>query len=492
MGIFDFRRNKNIKNDNGLNEVYFEQGKSKQLNQRFYRVNGKIDGLIESFYENGKVKNKSYWKDGIQNGKAKTYNHNGDLIRESNFENGEYIGTTKEFYPNNKLRLEIYVNDNKHVVYGKDGVKKFEIFFKYQESNIKISRSYRPPSYSSNVWGEVRVGYSSPFGKWIVYRNSKKDYELDFRLAEKYGSSIEFAIRNNFDESETVTSSEALEITKFNDHYINDSLFHLYRRNEVNERINSNLLYDYEPSLIGDILEFKTLSTDDISENFIKTKDNPFVYAFTYESCAEKLMFNTIMLNGGFNSFKLNFIDKKNNKQVWNSDSVEITLEKKKGVYKISISTWDNIPIDCDQEYILTVKINQQKIKTPLLGDFQLSIENFIEKMKKIPDWYDIVQKRGEGHAMFAKSMGIKVDDYEYWANAHKGEYLVKYNEGNLDIEGIRFRIEKFGYIVSELEIVIKKAAELKLNITHEMHHDYCAARASVLGAEYALKEMES
>ena len=86
--------------------------------------------------------------------------------------------------------------------------------FKYQESNIKISRSYRPPSYSSNVWGEVRVGYSSPFGKWIVYRNSKKDYELDFRLAEKYGSSIEFAIRNNFDESETVTSSEALEITK--------------------------------------------------------------------------------------------------------------------------------------------------------------------------------------------------------------------------------------------------------------------------------------
>ena len=38
--------------------------------------------------------------------------------------------------------------------------------------------------------------------------------------------------------------------------------------------------------------------------------------------------------------------------------------------------------------------------------------------------------------------------------------------------------------------LVIKKAAELKLNITHDMHNDYCAARGSVLGAEYALKEM--
>ena len=51
MGLFDFRRNKNIKNDNGLNEVYFEHGKSKQLHERFYKVNGKFDGLKESFYE---------------------------------------------------------------------------------------------------------------------------------------------------------------------------------------------------------------------------------------------------------------------------------------------------------------------------------------------------------------------------------------------------------------------------------------------------------
>ena len=124
------------------------------------------------------------------------------------------------------------------------------------------------------------------------------------------------------------------------------------------------------------------------------------------------------------------------------------------------------------------------------LEEFKESINLFINEMKKIPDWYEIIQARGNGHAMFAKTMNIKVDDYDYWANAHKEEYMQKYNDGNLDIEGLNLRIEKFGFIVAELEKVIKKAAELNLNITHEMHNDYCAARASVLGAEYALKEM--
>ena len=139
---------------------------------------------------------------------------------------------------------------------------------------------------------------------------------------------------------------------------------------------------------------------------------------------------------------------------------------------------------------IVVVVYNQQKNKTPALDDFQASIENFGKNMFSVKDWHQVIQSRGNGHAMFAKSMGIKVDDYEYWANAHKEEYMMKYNEGNLDIEGVKLRIKKFGYIVSEFEKVIKKVAELKLNITTEMHNDYCAARASVLGAEYALKEM--
>ena len=123
-------------------------------------------------------------------------------------------------------------------------------------------------------------------------------------------------------------------------------------------------------------------------------------------------------------------------------------------------------------------------------GEYKIQISSFIDSMKVVSDWYEVIQARGKGHAMMAESMNIKVDDYEFWANAHKEEYMLKYNDGNLDVEGIKLRIEKFGFIVSELEKVIKKAAELKFNITHEMHNDYCAARASILGAEYSLIEM--
>ena len=123
-------------------------------------------------------------------------------------------------------------------------------------------------------------------------------------------------------------------------------------------------------------------------------------------------------------------------------------------------------------------------------GKFRSSVRDAANKMKKIPDWYKVIQARGNAHAMLAKR--IKVDDYEYWANAHKDEYMTRYNDGTLDVEGVKLRIEKFGYIASELEKVIKKAAELKLNATPEMHNEYHASRASVLAAEYALKEMSS
>ncbi len=42
--------------------------------------------------------------------------------------------------------------------------------------------------------------------------------------------------------------------------------------------------------------------------------------------------------------------------------------------------------------------------------------------MKEIPDWYKIILSRGNGDAMMV-SAGIKID-----------EYLMKFNEGNLDV----------------------------------------------------------
>ena len=184
--------------------------------------------------------------------------------------------------------------------------------------------------------------------------------------------------------------------------------------------------------------------------------------------------------------FKAEMIDKFYENGIWYDVIDKINLRPK---FKNVIDKAPLLKNIIDKKTPRLKKIKQQAKKNGS-EEFKHQINQFINEMKKIPDWYEIVQKRGNGHAMFAKSMNIKVDDYEYWANAHLEEYMLKYNDGDLDVEGINLRIEKFGFIVSELEKVIKKAAELNFNITHEMHNDYCAARASLLGAEYALKEM--
>ena len=49
MGIFNlFKRSKNIQNNDGLNQYYYDKGKG-NLKLRFYKKNGKIDGLFEIF-----------------------------------------------------------------------------------------------------------------------------------------------------------------------------------------------------------------------------------------------------------------------------------------------------------------------------------------------------------------------------------------------------------------------------------------------------------
>jgi hypothetical protein len=143
--------------------------------------------------------------------------------------------------------------------------------------------------------------------------------------------------------------------------------------------------------------------------------------------------------------------------------------------------------------------VNKSSKKDQLL-EFKNSINTFFEKMQNpsMKPWYEIIQKRSDGQAKMAESLGVKVDDYNYWAKGHLEEYVLRIDDNNqmeddpmrLDIDDIKKRISVFNDIIEALVIVIKKAIELKLNITHEMANDYHAAVASKMGAEMALKEI--
>ena len=65
MGIFDFlKKNKNVIDENGYNEIYFNNGKGKIM-KRFSKRNGKLDGL--SFYvdEGGNPVLFEWYEDGV-------------------------------------------------------------------------------------------------------------------------------------------------------------------------------------------------------------------------------------------------------------------------------------------------------------------------------------------------------------------------------------------------------------------------------------------
>lgn len=60
MGVFDlFRKNKNIITDNGLNKIYYDNGKG-FIKEQFVKTNGVIDGEFISYERNGTYQKKQY------------------------------------------------------------------------------------------------------------------------------------------------------------------------------------------------------------------------------------------------------------------------------------------------------------------------------------------------------------------------------------------------------------------------------------------------
>ena len=83
MSIFDiFKKNKNIINDNGLNEIYRDDGKG-DLMFRYYKKNGKIHGKREMF--TGNILVVTYYNDGKETGKFEVYDSKTGSLKEKDF-----------------------------------------------------------------------------------------------------------------------------------------------------------------------------------------------------------------------------------------------------------------------------------------------------------------------------------------------------------------------------------------------------------------------
>ncbi|WP_259065327.1 tetratricopeptide repeat protein [Mucilaginibacter sp. X4EP1] len=88
------------------------------------------NGLVKSYFQNGKISKECIYSDGVRNGTNKLYYPNGQLSSIGNTEFGAYNGAYKEYYADGKLKTDYtYVNDNLNGVckeYGKNGLIKKE------------------------------------------------------------------------------------------------------------------------------------------------------------------------------------------------------------------------------------------------------------------------------------------------------------------------------------------------------------------------------
>lgn len=78
------------------------------------------NGIGQFFYESGKVKSETPFKEGLREGMGKTYYESGALKSETPFKNDKIEGLKKEYYESGVVQTEVlFVNDEA------DGVSKF-------------------------------------------------------------------------------------------------------------------------------------------------------------------------------------------------------------------------------------------------------------------------------------------------------------------------------------------------------------------------------
>ena len=104
MGIFDFfKKNKNIENDNGLNETYYDNG-SGELKERFTKKNGEREGLYQYFNKNGENINSFEYKYGKKVGEYKNGEKEGEWVELIENNRGEGISLGK--YEKPKIKTQ--------------------------------------------------------------------------------------------------------------------------------------------------------------------------------------------------------------------------------------------------------------------------------------------------------------------------------------------------------------------------------------------------
>jgi hypothetical protein len=110
---------------------------------------------------------------------------------------------------------------------------------------------------------------------------------------------------------------------------------------------------------------------------------------------------------------------------------------------------------------------------------YKKALEEFLQKMMPVQDYFEIIQARGKGHAQMGEMLGVKASDTDYWDEDHFKEYKSRLSESNDPLAEIELRLKNYSFIKKEMEGFINYAKELEMNLTQGFVDDYYATVAT-------------
>ena len=192
----------------GIDKAYYKSGKIWYIDNNVPKDNVSVpDGESLSYYENGELKEKSFWKMGRRHGKTILFYENGNTK-----ESGNYIEFKRDslqlfYYENGELNEKSFwtmgKRNGKFIKYYDNGEKKSEYDYKLDEDNFEGNRQ---TDYNED--GSVKKRWEYSNGEWKEFlskeeqeRIEKQEEEDQNRIISCWWCGREFKYGKGYDKS---------------------------------------------------------------------------------------------------------------------------------------------------------------------------------------------------------------------------------------------------------------------------------------------------
>ncbi len=146
------------------------------------------EGLIKSFYDNGKLKSEINYSNNVREGEAKFYYENGNIKEERNYVNGKVDGLVKKYNKEGKLEEVFNIEDGKREgpksLYDSAGVYLSDINF---ENGVKVKDTSEDEESEVAVKGTQKAENKIPV-KTTAQKNNSSSILPPVEEEEKYES----------------------------------------------------------------------------------------------------------------------------------------------------------------------------------------------------------------------------------------------------------------------------------------------------------------